>query len=401
MLGSDEDVVVDMEAGIEHLGRGTAEGVDLMLVVVEPGWASLQTAARVAAAGRRSRAPAPRRGGQQDLGRGRPRVRARRASGPAAPRRAAVRCRARARAPAAAGMSRDVRFYREMARIAATLGSSWQRRGNLNQEDRSVDPAAQEVLANTPVAQGAPPRGTAMTRMQPLCGFGDLGLCCHVCYMGPCRIDPFGEGAAGGHLRRGRAPHRGAQSGARGGRGRRRPQRSRARGGGGPAARGRSGSFASGYALANEEKLRALAAEWRSTTAGRSARRRSLVTSPRAWLAQFGAQEGPLVPAAARPRGPARALGEARHRAARHRSRGRRAPASDPSRRRVGPDRAAAGRHARGAERRLGRFDDRHRCAGRALRRAPGHPLAREPGSPRGEGGQHPRATATSRCSPR
>jgi CO dehydrogenase maturation factor len=41
-------VVVDMEAGVEHLGRGTAEGVDTMLVVAEPGWASLQTAARVA-----------------------------------------------------------------------------------------------------------------------------------------------------------------------------------------------------------------------------------------------------------------------------------------------------------------------------------------------------------------
>jgi CO dehydrogenase maturation factor len=41
-------VVVDMEAGIEHLGRGTAEGVEEMLVVVEPGWASVQTAARVA-----------------------------------------------------------------------------------------------------------------------------------------------------------------------------------------------------------------------------------------------------------------------------------------------------------------------------------------------------------------
>ena len=48
ILGTDQDVVVDMEAGIEHLGRGTAEGVDLMLVVVEPGWASLQTAGRVA-----------------------------------------------------------------------------------------------------------------------------------------------------------------------------------------------------------------------------------------------------------------------------------------------------------------------------------------------------------------
>ena len=47
LLERDQDVVVDLEAGIEHLGRGTAESVDLMLVVVEPGWASLQTAARV------------------------------------------------------------------------------------------------------------------------------------------------------------------------------------------------------------------------------------------------------------------------------------------------------------------------------------------------------------------
>ncbi len=48
VLAADQDVVVDMEAGIEHLGRATAEGVDLMLVVVEPGWAALQTASRVA-----------------------------------------------------------------------------------------------------------------------------------------------------------------------------------------------------------------------------------------------------------------------------------------------------------------------------------------------------------------
>jgi CO dehydrogenase maturation factor len=47
-----EHVVVDMEAGIEHLGRGTAEGVDAMLVVVEPGWASLETARRVEALAR-------------------------------------------------------------------------------------------------------------------------------------------------------------------------------------------------------------------------------------------------------------------------------------------------------------------------------------------------------------
>jgi CO dehydrogenase maturation factor len=47
ILSDTEHVVVDMEAGIEHLGRGTAEAVDRMLIVVEPGWASLQTAARI------------------------------------------------------------------------------------------------------------------------------------------------------------------------------------------------------------------------------------------------------------------------------------------------------------------------------------------------------------------
>ena len=30
--------------------------------------------------------------------------------------------------------------------------------------------------------------------MKPQCGFGELGTCCRICYMGPCRIDPFGNG---------------------------------------------------------------------------------------------------------------------------------------------------------------------------------------------------------------
>ncbi|MFZ2070934.1 MAG: AAA family ATPase [Halobacteriota archaeon] len=40
-------VIMDMEAGIEHLGRGTAKGVDLMLVVVEPGMRSVETGSRI------------------------------------------------------------------------------------------------------------------------------------------------------------------------------------------------------------------------------------------------------------------------------------------------------------------------------------------------------------------
>jgi CO dehydrogenase maturation factor len=39
--------VMDCEAGVEHLGRATARGVDAMLVVVEPGRGSLDCAARI------------------------------------------------------------------------------------------------------------------------------------------------------------------------------------------------------------------------------------------------------------------------------------------------------------------------------------------------------------------
>ncbi len=42
-----EVVIVDMEAGIEHLTRGTAEAVDVFIVVVEPGQRSIQTARTV------------------------------------------------------------------------------------------------------------------------------------------------------------------------------------------------------------------------------------------------------------------------------------------------------------------------------------------------------------------
>jgi CO dehydrogenase maturation factor len=43
-----DDVILDMEAGLEHLGRGSARGVDAMIAVVEPGMRSVQTAVRIA-----------------------------------------------------------------------------------------------------------------------------------------------------------------------------------------------------------------------------------------------------------------------------------------------------------------------------------------------------------------
>ena len=36
-------VIMDMEAGLEHLGRGTAQGMDQFIVVIEPGSRSVQT----------------------------------------------------------------------------------------------------------------------------------------------------------------------------------------------------------------------------------------------------------------------------------------------------------------------------------------------------------------------
>ena len=47
LLKPDETVILDMEAGIEHLGRGTADAVSMMIIVVEPGARSIQTAATI------------------------------------------------------------------------------------------------------------------------------------------------------------------------------------------------------------------------------------------------------------------------------------------------------------------------------------------------------------------
>jgi CO dehydrogenase maturation factor len=43
ILHRDDVVIMDMEAGLEHLGRGTTESVDQFIVVIEPGARSIQT----------------------------------------------------------------------------------------------------------------------------------------------------------------------------------------------------------------------------------------------------------------------------------------------------------------------------------------------------------------------
>jgi CO dehydrogenase maturation factor len=122
MLRSREHVVVDMEAGVEHLGRGTAEGVDTMLVVVEPGWASIQTATRVAELARdlgirQVHAIANKISGDADLAFVRENL-------VGLPLLGVLPLDRELEPEARAGsVSRERPFYREMLRIAQLLGS--------------------------------------------------------------------------------------------------------------------------------------------------------------------------------------------------------------------------------------------------------------------------------------
>ena len=159
-------------------------------------------------------------------------------------------------------------------------------------QNRSVDPAAREMLVRA-AELGAKTVWDRHDDLQPLCGFGELGLCCDVCYMGPCRIDPFGEralvGACGAdaHLivarNLARAVACGAAAHSDHGREVVEVFRSAAAGG------------SSGYAVSNLERLRALAAEWGVESAHRSERQVAADLAAR-MAAQFGLQDGPVIP---------------------------------------------------------------------------------------------------------
>lgn len=47
VLQRDEVIILDMEAGVEHLGRATASAVDRLIVVAEPGRRAIETVARI------------------------------------------------------------------------------------------------------------------------------------------------------------------------------------------------------------------------------------------------------------------------------------------------------------------------------------------------------------------
>ena len=60
-------------------------------------------------------------------------------------------------------------------------------------QNQTIDQAAAQLI---PVAKklGIATVWDRHKAMQPQCGFGQLGVCCRICWKGPCRIDPFGDG---------------------------------------------------------------------------------------------------------------------------------------------------------------------------------------------------------------
>jgi carbon-monoxide dehydrogenase catalytic subunit len=125
--------------------------------------------------------------------------------------------------------------------------------------------------------------------MQPQCGFGQLGLCCRNCAMGPCRIDPFGDGPSEGIC--------GATADVIAARN---LARMIAAGSSAHSDHGRDVAHAlllaaedGDYAVKDEAKLRRLAEEWELETEGRSVRELAKAIAETA-LAQFGQQTGTL-----------------------------------------------------------------------------------------------------------
>jgi carbon-monoxide dehydrogenase catalytic subunit len=156
---------------------------------------------------------------------------------------------------------------------------------------RSIDPATQEMLARAEEL-GLETAWDRYEAMLPQCGFGELGVCCRNCNMGPCRISPFEEegpkagvcgatadiivarnlirmiaGGAAAHSDHGRdIAHTLLLT-----------------------AEGKGG----GYEIKDEAKLKALAAEYGIEVDGRSNEEIALDLA-RAVYAEFGKQEGPI-----------------------------------------------------------------------------------------------------------
>jgi len=156
---------------------------------------------------------------------------------------------------------------------------------------RSIDPAVHNML------ERARELGleTAWERYEaqlPQCGFGELGVCCRHCNMGPCRISPFdGEGPKAGVcgatadiiVARGLIRMIAAGAAAHSDHGRDIAHTLLL------TAEGKSG----GYEIKDEAKLKALAAEYGIQTEGRDKSEIALDLAKAAY-GEFGRQEGPI-----------------------------------------------------------------------------------------------------------
>ncbi|MBU7005373.1 anaerobic carbon-monoxide dehydrogenase catalytic subunit [Phosphitispora fastidiosa] len=60
-------------------------------------------------------------------------------------------------------------------------------------DEITIDRASQQMLGKAE-KEGIETVWDRLKAQEPQCGFGLLGICCRNCNMGPCRIDPFGDG---------------------------------------------------------------------------------------------------------------------------------------------------------------------------------------------------------------
>jgi len=156
---------------------------------------------------------------------------------------------------------------------------------------RSIDPAVHEMLGRAEEL-GLETAWDRYEAQLPQCGFGELGVCCRHCNMGPCRISPFDEegpkaGVCGATadiiVARGLIRMIAAGAAAHSDHGRDIAHTLLL------TAEGRSG----GYEIKDEAKLNALAAEYGIETEGRGKEEIALDLA-KAVYAEFGKQEGPI-----------------------------------------------------------------------------------------------------------
>jgi carbon-monoxide dehydrogenase catalytic subunit len=156
---------------------------------------------------------------------------------------------------------------------------------------RTFDPASQYML-RIAEKQGYETAWDRFEAQEPHCGYGELGLCCRHCTMGPCRIDPFGDtgpkkGVCGATadtiVARGLLRMIAAGAAAHSDHGRDIAHTLLL------TAEGKAGS----YEIKDEAKLHALATEYEIPVEGRTKEEIALDLA-RAVYAEFGNQEGPI-----------------------------------------------------------------------------------------------------------